>query len=142
MNKRSTAVLAERLALAIVTHGPSSGSDLARKVGAIKAAALHVLRTNSIFARVGHGRASKYGLAVPAGRSEPLGTDAEPLSGRAGHNPDSHLTDDLRETLAAFSMRLDAIERLLGLEPARTNGDVPPSRETTIEDASAGEALA
>jgi hypothetical protein len=71
--------LADLLELAIVTHGPSSGSALAAKVVARKAAVLEELRTNPRFECLGRGRGSRWRLAV-GNRideiEEPLGTDS------------------------------------------------------------------
>jgi hypothetical protein len=133
VNRQRTGALADRLALAIIEHGPLAGSDLAGRVGAQKSAVLRELRTNPMFAQSGRGSASRYGL-VAADR-EPIGTDQEPTYGVASHDHDSDLTPDVRETLVAVEARLVAIERLLGLHPARTNGDVQRPGQVTVEDA-------
>jgi hypothetical protein len=76
--------LADRLALAIVEHGPSSGSRLAGRVAANKAAVLLELRTNPMFESTGRGRGSSWRLAGNRLRPpwEPIGTDstADPYS--------------------------------------------------------------
>lgn len=55
--------LADRLAFAIVAHGPRAGSRLARDVVARKDDVLRELRVNARFEQVGRGRATTWRLA-------------------------------------------------------------------------------
>ena len=94
--------LADRIALAILEHGPSPGSDLALRVQARKATVLAELRSNRMFEQFGHRRGSRWRLA--GNRYEPA---QEPL----GPNHGDHPTSDLADRMDALERRLDAIER-------------------------------
>lgn len=101
------ATLADRLALAIVEHGPSAGSTLAARIGVRKATVLRELRTNPRFEQLGRGRGSSWRLAGnrmdPAW--EPLGTDS---SGRAGS---AQIGPNVLARLDAIEARLAALEQ-------------------------------
>jgi hypothetical protein len=105
-------LLADMLALAIVTHGPTSGSALARRVGVRKDVALRELRTNRGFACIGRGRSSRWRLArePQTGAWEPLGTE-------------------LGEGLGLDALdRLDALERrVAALERQLVETEAPPT---------------
>jgi hypothetical protein len=64
--------LGDLLALAILEHGPDSGSALARTVNTRKQAVLDELRTSSRFEQLGRGRGSRWRLAAMPW--EPMGT--------------------------------------------------------------------
>ena len=100
--------LGDLLALAILEHGPDSGSTLARMVHARKQAVLDELRSNPRFERLGRGRGSRWRLA--ARPWEPMGTEDRARPGL--HDP------------LALSGRLDALERrLVELEGHVVEGD-------------------
>jgi hypothetical protein len=124
------AVLADRLMLAMVEHGPTSGSRLARLVHVRKCDALAELRTNSRFAKVGRGRGSRW---RPAGW-HPRGTGQEPQGREA--RPDRGKTAGVgdRERLEALERRVAELEGLAGTE-ARANGDgvLIPGQTTVYE---------
>lgn len=100
--------LADRLALAIVEHGPTSGTRLAVLVAAQKAGVLAELKANPMFECVGRARGSRWRLAGNRNRPpwEPLGTDPRGES----------VSDDgvaVVERLAALECRVDELERRL-----------------------------
>jgi hypothetical protein len=71
--------LGDALAAVIAERGPSSGSDLASRVGARKATVLRELGDDPRFERVGRGPASRWDVTAQhraEGRWEPMGTDA------------------------------------------------------------------
>lgn len=94
--------LADRLALAILEHGPDSGSTLARRVAARKAAVIAELETNPRFERLGRGRGSRWRLVGSRieGAWEPMGTEKSV-------EPDESLAGRLYE----LERRLEALER-------------------------------
>lgn len=96
--------LGDWLALALIEHGPSSGSVLSSLVGARKGTVLRELRSNPRFERVGGGRTTTWRLVSHAW--EPQGTDC---GRRAG-------IDDLAgiaQRQGALERRVAALERLL-----------------------------
>ncbi len=98
-------LLADRLALAIVEHGPSSGTDLALWVAARKQTVLETLRADRRFESLGLGRGSRWRLAAgnryyPAW--EPLGTD-----------PGDGAGETLPARVAALERRVAELERAL-----------------------------
>jgi hypothetical protein len=102
--------LADVLALAIMTHGPSPGSKLARCVGARKQAVLDELRANPLFEQIGRGRGSRWRLA--GNRIDPTW---EPLGTEVGGGPGQDAPD-----------RLDALERrVAALERQRAETEAP-----------------
>jgi hypothetical protein len=96
------------LALAILEHGPSSGSALARHVVARKGAVLDVLVSDPRFEQLSAGRGSRWRLRMPrSGVWEPQGTVSK-----------AHLDiDAIPERLAALERRVARLERL-GAETA------------------------
>jgi hypothetical protein len=99
------AQLADRLALAIVEHGPSAATALANRVAARKADVLAELKAKPMFVHEGRGRGSKWRL--DGNRCDPL---REPL----GTDP----RDDLglavtRDEFDLLRRRVDELERLL-----------------------------
>lgn len=114
---------ADRLALAIVERGPSSGSDLALVLGVRKETVLRVLRTSSRFERVGSGKSSAWRLA---------GTEREPLPGDRSADCDQGVA----AALAALERRLAGVEAWLGLA-----GDPGPEKsiagQIIVEEAAA-----
>ena len=104
MKSLSTAVLADRLALAIVEHGPASGSDLAIRVAARKTTVLRELQEDARFECLGSGRGSRWRLAGNRidPRREPMGTEAS--DGRG---------ETLAEQLLALEARVAELERVL-----------------------------
>jgi hypothetical protein len=56
--------LGDRLALAILADGPTSGAQLARRVKARKGDVLHELRSRPRFERRGRGRASRWSFSA------------------------------------------------------------------------------
>jgi hypothetical protein len=98
--------LADRIALAILEHGPSAGSALALLVGARKATVLEALRTNRMFERVGNGPGSRWRVAREPiqGAWEPIGRDHWDESGS-----DDGL--DVAERLRALERRVAQLER-------------------------------
>ena len=101
--------LGDLLALAILEHGPDSGSALARMVHARKQAVLDELRGNRRFERLGRGRGSRWRLA--ARPWEPMGTEDRAHAG----------IDDppaLVERLGVIERRLVELERHIARETA------------------------
>jgi hypothetical protein len=102
-------LLADMLALAIVAHGPSSGSDLSAKVRVRKQTVLRELRTNPRFESVGRGRGSKWRLAgnrewppvEPVGTDPTMGVGVDVLSELRDH------LERLEHRVAAVEHRLD-----------------------------------
>jgi hypothetical protein len=96
-------LLADRLALALLEHGPTSASRLALAVRARKADVLRELRAGPHFDHVGAGRGSRWRLVLTQGSWEPQGTipSADVVS---PHSP------ALSERLGALEHRLSAVE--------------------------------
>ena len=127
------ATLADRLALAIVGHGPSAGATLAVRIGVRKATVLRALRTNPRFEQVGRGRGSRWRLAGNREDPywEPLGTDS---SGREGIDSSGREGSGIGPSVL---VRLDAIEaRLAALEQRAVEG---PRRSHPAASTSPGE---
>jgi hypothetical protein len=103
-DRPTAAELTDRLALAIIEHGPTAGSRLALIVGARKEAVLRELRSSRMFESTGRGRGSKWRLAGNRTEApgEPLGTDSE-------GQPDR----DLTRRLDTLERRLAEVERQL-----------------------------
>jgi hypothetical protein len=100
--------LADRLALAILTHGPLPGNRLVPLVAARREDVLGVLRDDPMFERTGVGRSSRWHYAGNREQApwEPQGTEDTPES----------VSDEGGEV----ADRLDAIEaRLAAIEQAR-----------------------
>jgi hypothetical protein len=75
--------LADLLALAIVEHGPASGSELARCVHVWKATVLAELRASPRFELLGRGRGSRWRLAAESRPQGGLGTERNRIAARA-----------------------------------------------------------
>ena len=76
MNERQ--YVTDRLALAIIEHGPASASQLATRLAVRKADVLHELNARPLFENLGNGRGSSWRIAahgVSRGLWEPKGTD-------------------------------------------------------------------
>ena len=97
--------LADRLALAILEHGPTCGSRLAVVVGARKDDVLRELRTNPRFENLGRNRGSRWRLAAGNRYDPPW----EPL----GTVPSGESELDVTERLAAVERRLAEVETRL-----------------------------
>jgi hypothetical protein len=113
------AVLVDRLMLAILEHGPTSGSRLARIVHVRKRDVLAELRTSPRFALEGRGPTATWRPAAwePRGTGqEPRGTGSEPRRGVTVGSGD-------RERLEALERRVARLERLAGVEAPQSNGD-------------------
>lgn len=108
--------LADRIALAIIEHGPTSGSRLAAAVAVRKADVMRELRTNPRFDHVGRGRGSKWRY---------VGNRESPPWEPMGPNPGEGLGVDtgsaLGDRLAALERRVAALER----QAARGDAGVP-----------------
>jgi hypothetical protein len=114
VSERLPELLAGRLALAILEHGPLSGSALSIRVAARKDAVLRELRSNPMFECLGRARGSRWSLAgnrVDPSR-EPQGTDPVPQ----GTDPGAESTEDLGRRLLALERRIDEFERRLASE--------------------------
>jgi hypothetical protein len=74
VTERPTSTLADRLALAIIEHGPLPGDRLALNVGARKADVLYELKSNPMFEHSGGGRWSRWRLAPSPSPWEQQGT--------------------------------------------------------------------
>jgi hypothetical protein len=101
-----TRALAADLARALADEGPCSGSDLARRVGARKAAVLRELRLNERFVQVGQGPHSTWNLLnadVLLGASNRRGTGWEPTGG-----------DATAEQVQTFSRQVAELQRRVG----------------------------
>jgi hypothetical protein len=68
--------LADRLALALLVHGPLSTDRLARNVRARKADVVLELRSNALFEPFGAGRSSRWRLERPPSPRDQQGTDS------------------------------------------------------------------
>jgi hypothetical protein len=95
-------MLADRVALAIVERGPTSGTRLALVVGARKSSVLAELRSDPRFVATGEGRATVWRLASAVERTRAVRA-GEPVPGRAQG-------DTKARTHADFEPRLDALE--------------------------------
>lgn len=111
---RMTDALADRLALALIEHGPTSAARLALAVAARKADVLRELRASARFERAGAGRASRWRLAPPTNAWEPKGTGWEPKGIDYPTGVGVSLAEDFGVRLAAIERRLDALERRNG----------------------------
>jgi hypothetical protein len=99
--------LADRLALAIVEHGPLGCGPLARVVRARDVDVRRELHADSRFVHAGAGRGSRWWLVLPA-------VSARDGKGRvpgAGLGSDDGLS--LRERVAALERRVAELERQL-----------------------------
>ena len=101
------AELADRLALALTEHGPTSATRLAPTVAARKADVLRELRASARFERCGTGRGTRWRLSPPTNEWEPKGTDCPP-------GEEVPLAEGFGVRLAALERRLDALERRNG----------------------------
>jgi hypothetical protein len=111
--------LADRLALALVEHGPESGSRLARHVHVRKRDVLAELRTSPRFVQVGRGRNATW---RPEGW-DPRGTGQEPQRTRSEPRPGKAAGAGERERLEALERRVARLERQLAATgTAEANG--------------------
>lgn len=99
--------LADRLALALIEHGPTSATHLAPAVKARKADVLRELRASARFERRGNGRGTRWRLSPLGTEWDPKGTDNPPGLG-IPH------AEGFAVRLAALERRLDALERRNG----------------------------
>jgi hypothetical protein len=125
--------LADRLALALLEHGPLPCERLARTIEARTADVRRELRADSRFEHAGAGRGSRWRLVLPpSGSRDGLGRNLSPGSG----------SDDGPTTAA----RLDALERRVAeLErqrahseragPEEHGGRAPLAGQLTVEQA-------
>jgi hypothetical protein len=116
--------LGDRIALAIVGHGPLSCERLARVVTARTVDVRSALRSDPRFARTGAGPGTRWTVAL---RSR---------DGRGRVDPGVSDSDDavaVRTRLDAIERRLAKLERLLG---AGVGADVaaPINRQLTVDD--------
>jgi hypothetical protein len=124
--------LADLLTLAILEHGPESGSRLARRVHVRKRDVLAELRARPRFEQDGRGCNSTWrprGWDPRGTGRESRGTGSEPERGQEGGAGD-------RERLEALERRVARLERLLAEpETPGPNGDgvVIPGQTTVYE---------
>ena len=125
----SEPLLAGRLELTLLRHGPRSASRLAELVGARKASVLEELHRDPRFERIGRGAASKWSLRTGTDRSswEPMGTDRE---GEA--REDTGLEHVAR--LEACERRLEELERHLAAAAPRFSNEPPRFRGEIIAE--------
>lgn len=105
MNVRPSAdLLADRIALALIEHGPTSCERLARIIEARTATVRAVLRTDERFERAGAGRGSRWRLALDPHES--------PWDGW-GRIPSEGSRQNVAPRLAALERRVTQLERQL-----------------------------
>jgi hypothetical protein len=108
-------LLADRLALAILEHGPTAGAKLARLVATRDAEVRRVLERDPRFVRVGAGRGSRWHLTLPGPLAlwDEMGRDS-----RAGSRSEDAVNGT--ERLGALERRLAEVERRLADREAPT----------------------
>lgn len=79
MTGRPQLELADRLAVALIEHGPCPGEQLARIVRARRTAVVAALTGDERFVRVGRGRGTRWTLALA--RWDGMGREDRPGSG-------------------------------------------------------------
>jgi hypothetical protein len=105
--------LADRIALAIVEHGPLPGSTLATLVAVRKATVLDELHTNPRFVQLGRRCGSRWRLAA--------GNHYDPGREPLGPNLGDGSTYDMAERLDALERRVVELECHLADREARTS---------------------
>jgi hypothetical protein len=94
--------LADRLALAIVEHGPASAVELARRLRARRASVIAELDANPLFEHLGSGRGSRWRIAAQI--------PVEGHGNRWEQKEAADRIDDMAERLAALERRVASLE--------------------------------
>lgn len=107
--RRATLPFADLLALAILEHGPASGSELARRVKVRKRTVLDELRTSPRFERIGSGPGSRWRLASQRSALAPW----EPMGTGSYAQDEESVGQNGSDRLAALERRVAELERSL-----------------------------